>query len=199
MNDLPGDPNWLLSTVALASTLTLIMFAVFLASRGSSAATRRRELELRRIQTGTTIRLRTLRLDQLEAELALTPDGSDLSPASRRTQAEHELAAAEIAAIQSEEERLEAALGDLETSRPGWLSVLVLGYLAVVGILLPMALLPARSGAFDPAAVWSVAGLQLSGSAWRRLVLAGFAGGLGLALLEVVRIAVARNGAGSIS
>jgi len=198
MNDLPGDPNWLLSTVALASTLTLVMLAAFLASRGFSTATRRRGLELRRMQAGTTIRLRTLRLDQLEAELALAPDGSDSSPASRRTQAEHELAAAELATLQSEEQRLEAALDNLEPSRHGWFSVLVLGYLAVVGILLPMALLPARSGAFDPAAVWSVAGLELSGSAWRRLVLAGFAGGLGLALLEVVRVALTRKDPASI-
>jgi hypothetical protein len=59
-----------------------------------------------------------------------------------------------------------------------WGAVVALGYLGATGIVFPLALMPARSGAFDPAAQWGVAGIELAGTAWRRLVVGGYVSGL---------------------
>jgi hypothetical protein len=66
------------------------------------------------------------------------------------------------------------------SSSPAWVwgAVVALGYLAATGIVFPLVLMPARSGAFDPAARWGVAGIELAGTAWRRLVVGGYVSGL---------------------
>lgn len=57
-----------------------------------------------------------------------------------------------------------------------------IGYMVLIGMFLPLALMPADAAAFDPAAVWSFFGLELSGPAWKRLVLLGFGSGVLLVL-----------------
>lgn len=178
MTDVAGDPNWLLSSVVQATAVILGLYGLFVVGRQMSVTGHRRAVELRRSEVETMIRLRTLQLKHPEPGPAGSGTESGITGTGRDSAAE------ELAVLQSEAQRLESALEKLHGA-PGWLSLLVLGYLAVMGLLLPMVLMPARSAAFDPSAVWSLGGIQLTGLAWKRLVVAGFASGLLFALLQV--------------
>lgn len=177
MIDLAGDPNWLLSSVVQATAVLLGLLAIFVLVRHGSASGQRRTVELRRLEVQTLIRLRSLQLN---------PPGNSGETLGAEAEPSRDLALAELAVLQSEADRLEAAFGKLDRTARPWFGLFVLGYMAVTGILLPLALMPARSAAFDPSAVWSLWGLELSGLAWKRLIVAGFASGLMLALLQVV-------------
>ena len=169
MTDLPGDPNWLLATVVQSAAIIVAVLILFHLSRRESVARQRSALLLRHRQV----------------ELSLVARRGGRTPAADGQPSPDSNWAEGIEPLEIELRTLNEALDQLKGTRGSVAGLLIIGCLTAVGIFFPLILMPARNSAFDPAAVWALGGLQLSGLAWKRLVIGAFAAGVLAALAQL--------------